>query len=369
MKTGTTYVQNLLMANRATLREQGWLVPPQADLVVRGVREVLGITDAGRTGLGETPTWDRLTGRVRDWKGPGSLISMEFLSYARPPAAERVIAGLAGTDVHVVLTVRDAAGALPSQWQSLSRNGGTASWPDFAEQVRSASKRRPSPAAKAFRRTQDIPRMLQVWSELVPPDRLTVITVPPSRAPRDLLWQRFLSVVGIDPSATSLDSSAFENPRLGYGSCELLRRLNAAGLADAKPSAYRKVVRFVARNHLLGLRDAETKPRLDRATAEFAAGLNRKTRTTTAKRARLVGRLDELPVTVADSASLDPGSRPAQVDDAEVLRAARAARGGVLGYYADKGLTLPSDGSAEPAADLDTEVDRLAILMRAAMRA
>jgi hypothetical protein len=369
MKTGTTYVQNLLQSNRAALRQQGWLVPNQAGAVVRGVREVLGLTDAGKAGLKDTPTWDLLTDRVRSWDGAGALISMEFLSYARVAAAARVIEGLAGTDVHVVLTVRDAAGALPSQWQSLSRNGGATSWPDFAEEVRSASKLARTPAARAFARTQDIPRMLRVWSGLVPPERLIVVTVPPSSAPRDLLWKRFLSVAGIDSDATSLDSSAFDNPRLGYGSCELLRRLNAAGLSTAKPSAYRRVVRYTARQHLLGLRDSESKPRLDAATASFAADLNRKTRKMVAKRAQVVGSLDELPVATADEASLDPGARAAQVSEPEVARAAEAARSGMLVYYSENGLSVPDDETTEPSADLDVAVRRLAVLMRTAMDA
>jgi len=46
MKTGTTYVQNLLKANRKALKKQGWLVPP-GPLVTVGVREVMGLTDAG----------------------------------------------------------------------------------------------------------------------------------------------------------------------------------------------------------------------------------------------------------------------------------------------------------------------------------
>ena len=369
MKTGTTYVQNLLQSNRRVLRQQGWLVPRQAQPVVRGVREVLGLTDDGRDGLEATPTWDLLTDRVRSWPGVGSVISMEFLSYARREAATRVIKGLTGTDVHVVLTVRDAAGALPSQWQSLSRNGGVTSWPEFACELRTASRPRRTPAARAFARTQDIPRMLRVWSGLVPPDRLTVVTVPPSSAPRDLLWRRFLSVAGIDADATSPDSSAFENPRLGYGSCELLCRLNAAGLREVKPSAYRKVVRYISAEHLLGLRDAESRPRLDAATAEFAAGLNQKTRKMVERHAQLVGSLDELPVAVADRASLDPGTRPTQVDDSEVARAAAAARHGMLGYYSDNGLVLPGDDVTEPSGDLDTAVRRLAVLMRAAMEA
>ena len=169
--------------------------------------------------------------------------------------------------------------------------------------------------------------MLGVWGALLPADRLTVVTVPPSGSARDDLWQRFCNAAGVSADGTTVDDSAFGNPALGYGSVELLRRINAAGLKQVRPSAYRKVVRYVARNHLIPLRSGESRPQLDRATADFALDLNARTLAAVREHAVLVGRSEELP-TEADTSAL-PDAPPA-VPEAEVAAAAEAARLGMV---------------------------------------
>lgn len=362
MKTGTTYVQNLLKANRKALKKQGWLVPA-GPLVTVGVREVMGLTDAGRKAVkGATPKWDKVVRQAKSWEGAGSLVSMEFLSYAGPDRARAVIESFGADRVHVVLTVRDAAGALPSQWQSYSRNGGEFAWPDFARAITGERGKRRSAAVRTFHRTQDIPRMLEVWGALLPSSRLTVVTVPGRGSPRDELWNRFCSAAGVDSTATTVDEAAFGNPQLGYGSVELLRRINAAGLKQVRPSAYRKVVRHVARNHLIALRDDESRPGLDRETAEFAADLNRRTLAAIKEHAILIGSPDELATEVDLSGLPD---EPAPVGEDEVARAAEAARLGMLAWYAERGTHAPADLNA-PASDVDTAVSTLATAMQKA---
>jgi hypothetical protein len=368
MKTGTTYVQNLLGANRKALASQGWDLPRQP-LVVRGVRQVLGLTDAGPRAVAKrTPGWDELVGQLRDGPGRGALLSMEFLSYAHPDDVERILAGLGDLAPKIVLTVRDATGAIPSQWQSLTRNRGLAGWPDFAVAVRSEGRgpkatRRPY---RAFERTQGIVRMLETWSAAVPPDRLYVVTVPRSPAPRDLLWHRLLSVAGVDAEQTRTEDVVFGNPRLGYGSCELIRRLNASGLRDVPPSAYRRAVRFVARNHLLPLRAEESEPRLDAATAEHAVVLNARARAAAERHATVVGDLDDLPVTVDPERPVDPGREPAPVPDAEVGRAAEAALQGARAYCAELGVAAPAERGG---SGLDARVAEVVTTLRTAIDA
>lgn len=362
MKTGTTYVQNLLKANRKALKKQGWLVPG-GPLVTAGVREVMGLTDAGvKAADGATPKWDKVCRETETWTGAGSLVSMEFLSYAGPDRARRVIESFGAERVHVVLTVRDAAGALPSQWQSYSRNGGEFSWPEFARALTRAGGKRRSPAVRTFHRTQDIPRMLDVWGALLPASRLTVVTVPGKGSPRDELWNRFCHAAGVDASTTTVDDSAFGNPALGYGSVELLRRINAAGLKQVRPSRYRKVVRYVARNHLIALRDSESRPQLDRETAQFAAELNRRTLVAVRDRAVLIGSPDELPTDIDTSGLPD---EPVQVGEAEVAAAAEAARLAMLKWFDKHGGAAP-EALRSPATGLDTAVTDLALAMQAA---
>lgn len=362
MKTGTTYVQNLLKSNRKRLKKQGWLVP-QGPLVTLGVREVMGLTDAGpKATKAATPKWDEVVAQCADWDGAGSLVSMEFLSYAGPDRARRVVESLGADRVHVVLTVRDAAGALPSQWQSWSRNGGEYSWPDFARAITRADLKRPSPAVRTFHRTQDIPRMLEVWGALVPPSRLTVVTVPAKGSPRDELWNRFCHAAGVDASATVVDDSAFGNPQLGYGSVELLRRINGAGLTQVRPSAYRKVVRYLARNHLIPLREQESRPELDQETAEFAADLNQRTLAAVKQYGVLIGRPDELPTEV-EAEGLP--QEPADVPESEVAAAAEKARQGMLTWFAEHEREAPAD-LLSATSEIDAAVARLAAAMQSA---
>ncbi|WP_345459318.1 hypothetical protein [Nocardioides marinquilinus] len=376
MKTGTTYVQNLLEVNREALASQGWWAPDQRR-VVRATRELLALTDdagRGRRGLrgrpsATSPRWEKLLAEARERPEPHTVVSMEFLSFAERARARQVVASASGLDVHVVLTARDAVGALPSQWQSLTRNRSSLAWPEFAEAARLAGAGgRPGsrPGVKAFRRTQDLPRMVEAWGEAVPRERFSVVTVPGSDQPRDLLWTRLLGVLGVDPAATTPESP-FSNPQLGYGSCELLRRVNGAGLAGLKAGDYRRVMRRLARGHLLPLRDRQTRPRPDRATAEAAVGLNARTLDAVGRWATLVGDPADLPVGLAADVELDPGTSPGLPPDDEVRLAAQTAWRGGAELCAEEGLALPADLPAEAPDDLDRAVTGLATMLGVAI--
>ena len=371
MKSGTTYVQDLLRTNAPALLAAGWWVPEQKRAVqaVRQLLEVPGVAVDGPAAGGGVPTdaadsprWTALLEQVREQAAApgrrGAVVSMEFLSFLTPAGAEAVAASASGLDLRVVLTVRDAAAALPSQWQSLTRNGATVSWPGFAQAARSAyaepQRQPPRHGAGAFRRTQDVPRMLEAWAGAVGPDRFDVVTVPAPGAPRDLLWARCCAVLGVEPSATTTDG-AFDNPRLGYGACELLRRVNAL-LALVAGRPYRRVVRRLTRDHLLPLRDAQSRPRLDAATAAFAADLNARTLAAAASRATLVGDPADLPTRADPARPLDPGDAPAPPPGPEVLDAARALHAGAVALCAEDGLTVPPELAAWTPEGLDHAV-------------
>lgn len=352
MKTGTTYVQHLLQDNRPVLEAAGWWVP-EHKRVVQATRQLLdlgGLTvgsgpdaDGGVPDLAAAPKWVALLAEARERSAEpgcrGAVLSMEFLSFVLPRGAALVRDSAGDLDLHVVLTVRDAVHALPSQWQSLTRNGQDLSWPEFAAGARAP---RPAPGRPAFRRTQDVPRMLRTWSGVVPPERLSVVTVPRrSDASRAVLWSRLCQVLGVDAAATEV--TAFDNPQLGYGSCELMRLVNAAGLEPGSVRPYRKVVRRLTKDHLLPLRTEQSRPRCDEATAAFALDLNARTRALAADVATLVGDLADLPVERGPDEALDPGDTPAPPPVDEVLRAAAALHAGALALCAELGLEVPDD--------------------------
>ncbi|MGH3358211.1 MAG: hypothetical protein ACRDO7_05375, partial [Nocardioidaceae bacterium] len=137
MKTGTKHLQNLMEVNADSLARAGYLFPVEhgwSDQVF-ATREILRMTGDARVRRRAEGKWDRVATQMLDHDGPASIFSMEFLSFAHRPGVRRIARSLEAADVHVILTVRDAIGVIPAQWQTSARNGHTASWREFAEQV------------------------------------------------------------------------------------------------------------------------------------------------------------------------------------------------------------------------------------------
>lgn len=348
MKTGTTYLQSLLESNRAALGEAGFLLPGTPRELTLGVRDILRLTrndpalEARASGV-----WSGQVAKMRDWRGPASIYSMEFLASADETEAARVIDSLQGLDVHVILTVRDALSAIPAEWQRWSRNRGTMGWPDYVEQLREG---RSGSATRVFTKTQDVVRMVRTWAPLVPAGRFHVLVVQNPSAPRELLWERFAGIVGVDPAVADT-SLVRPNPSLGFGASDLLRRINPVQ-HGTHHLAYKRVERHAAREVFWPHREHEPKHRLDAATAEFALDWNRTVREALqADGVRVVGDLADLP-TEADPQRFDPGDRPVDVDPAVVGACARLMVEGYEARAAEAGRPLPPRDSDERAAAL-----------------
>jgi hypothetical protein len=76
-----------------------------------------------------------------------------------------------------------------------------------------------------FWRYQDVPAILRRWSAGLPADRVHLVVVPPSGAPRDELWLRSASVLGVDVAGLATEARR-ANDSLGLVEAELLRRVN-----------------------------------------------------------------------------------------------------------------------------------------------
>lgn len=337
MKTGTTFLQQLMADHRAALAQHGWNVPRNQGA---GLRSMLaGAHEPGRTGR-QARMSRQLLDAVQEYDGRASLVSWEFLSFVDQPAATRLLEDL-GLEVDVILTVRDAARTMPAQWQTRCRNGTTIPWPRFAASIGDwLEAGSTSHAARVFERTQGIPRMLDVWTGVVGADRLRVVTVPQSSSDRLLLWRRFAEAAGVD-QAVPVDSGVRHNPSLGYPSCELLRRINEEMGPDF-PDDCGRLIKAVVAPDLEARAGVEPRVRPDGPGLEVAAAWNN--RTVDAIRAagvRVVGDLDhDLPT----QAPADAAPVPPPTDD-ELLEAAAAARDSLTGL------------GATPAPDRPTGVD------------
>jgi len=322
MKTGTSYLQQLLLDNKETLLRHGVLFPgPRgwSDQVV-AVRDALDLRLDNEIKERATGAWSRLRAEMLAYEGT-SVVSMEFLSFASAGKARAVVRSLRGAEVHVILTVRDASRVIPAQWQENTQNRDTTSWPDYVGAILAGDDNEGT-SWRAFMRAMNIPRMLDAWSSAVPKERLHVVLVPASGSRPEELWERFASVIGVDPSVCSPPASQ-RNSSLGYASADLMRRVNVE-LADLGMHAYTKTMKSYLAKQVLSGREGEPKVTTDRALSEFALNWNRTMSDAIAKSgANVVGDPTDLDVASSTATVIEPPS------DDQVLAAATDAVAGL----------------------------------------
>ena len=228
MKSGTTFIQQMLSHHREALASDGVLFPGRGSYVrqINAVRDLLdmpGTVPATRL----EGAWNDLRHEIAEWTGGTSIVSVEQLSVAPAKRVPSIIESLAPATVHVVLTARDLARVLPSTWQENVQNGLTWTWPDFLASAMERPDADPT-AGQRFWRQHDLVRTTNRWADVVGPERVHLVTLPPSGAPRDLLWKRFCAVVGMDAARYPADGAALRsNKGLDRASAEMLRRVNA----------------------------------------------------------------------------------------------------------------------------------------------
>jgi hypothetical protein len=340
MKTGTSFLQDVMIANQRSLAEAGYLFPGETwPDQSRAVRDILfDPSPDPRMRAQLHGMWAKLRDQMLAHQGRASIISMEFLSFADEERARRIVDSLGGADVHAVLTVRDAAAAIPAQWQTTCRNGGKLPYERMLTGVRlaldEAGDHQHRPPYRLFQRTQGIPRMLDAWVPVVGPERMHVVTVPPRGSDPVLLWHRFAQVVGVDPTGASLEK-VLTNPSLGLASTELVRLLNVE-LGKVNPMDYRGVVKGpLARLILAGRAHLEAPVRLDRRGAALAARWNGVVLDAVAAHGvSLVGSPDDLPTAPPGPETPDSLAAPTE---GELLSAAATARAGLIALRDDLG--------------------------------
>lgn len=240
-KTGTSFLQDLLFGSRDRLEDIGVRYP--ADRFDAHFLAALDLMQLPWGGLEAEAVgaWDRLAAQVRDWSGT-AIVSHEILARASRIHVSRALDSLdAGdTEIHVVLSARDLVRQIPAEWQENVKHRRTMPYATFLEDLQEPS--RTSGAASWFWSVQEVPDILDRWGSSLPRERVHLVTVPPSGAPSDLLWNRFSDVLGLDPAEFSLDDIRV-NASLGSTEATLVRRLNEQ-VAEVLPNHhYRALVR------------------------------------------------------------------------------------------------------------------------------
>ncbi|WP_309647734.1 hypothetical protein [Nocardioides sp.] len=305
MKSGTSYVQQRLEANRDLLRERGVLLPGE-----RWRDQVLAVSDVlGREQLAgkSAGRWARLVAEAEAHDGV-VVVSMEFLGPATPESIAQVVASFARVPVDVVVTLRDLGRTVPAMWQESLQNGGTRAWGDYVGLL--DGKRKP---AQAFWRQQGMGRIVDNWVAAVGAAHVALVTLPPPGADPGLLWSRFCEAAGLD----ALDAApvAPANTSLDAASAMVLRELNLLLEQDGIASGdYHRLVKFELGKRALAGRTGESigfdPPRWLRERAATIRGRLE------ASGARVVGDLDDL------SPRATPGTDPDAVPATDLAAAA-----------------------------------------------
>lgn len=230
-KSGTTFLQSVWWANKPALREQGLLLPGRgindhywASCEVRGGPPLRHVPEHGQQ------SWRRLLNRVADFDGD-ALISHELFSAAATDRARQALEDVAevADEVHVIVTARDLVRQIPAEWQQRTKHGHSQTFAEFVEQVQ-------HDPTMHFWRVQDLPAVLDRWSQGVDPSRVHLVVLPPPGGPSSLLWDQLCTVTGVDGTGMP-ERASRRNESLGLAEAEVMRRisgeLNRDGLAKS----------------------------------------------------------------------------------------------------------------------------------------
>lgn len=309
MKSGTTFIQQRCNVNRETLAQQGILFPgPTWGTQARAVADLNGSKHA------HEGAWASLRDEINAHPGT-AIVSMESLAPIRAPRIAQLVSDFPGTNLRVVVTVRDLGRTVPAMWQETVKNRGTSTWAEYLHAIEHGGG-----AGKRFWRRQSAGQIVNRWAKGVGADHVTVITVPPPGAPSELLWERFCQVAGITPADWVEAPRA--NESLGAPSAMLMRRLNVE-LADLGVQAYKRRVKAFGKHVLVHRKRDE-----DAIGFTVPAWLRRKS-------TRMISAIAESGVeVVGDLTELEPvdtrGADPDSVRPEQELESAVAALSTVL---------------------------------------
>ena len=127
-KTGTTYLQDRLSLNAASLRRHGYRYPtgPHADMFLAAL-DLLDRPWGGMRPQAEGE-WDALVRRTKRARGT-VVLSHEILAGAKPAEAARALDDLSFAEVHVVYSARDVARQVAAEWQEQLKHQRKVSFP------------------------------------------------------------------------------------------------------------------------------------------------------------------------------------------------------------------------------------------------
>ena len=262
-KTGTSYLQSIMRQSRPALAAQGFgLLPSRKGSpfhLMLAVRDELSAEMDPPQAFAALEDF-RADAAAASWER--TLVSQELLGAAEPDQIAVLLDALPDYETHVIVTVRDLAGFLPSAWQQHVKARGVLPFAVYLDRFAASDREIPHPA-------YDLHRVLDRWDVHVPADRMHIVVLPKRGTAETVLLDRFCSVLGVDPR--TLDTEApVSNASLGLVQAELLRRVNVE-LGDRLPhprAGYREQGKVFLGETILSPQRGDV-ARLPRGTAEW----------------------------------------------------------------------------------------------------
>jgi hypothetical protein len=311
-KTGTTFLQQVMWRNRAELAARGVVLPGHhAQDHYRAQQDLRAIpkmpSDPAASWAGE---WEIMAREARQARKV-AVISHELFCAADPEQAGRAVTSLLPAEVHVVLTVRDMGTLLPAEWQETVKHRNTRSWEDWLGDVIDTESQAQDRRQFWFWRVHDTMAILDLWARHVPPERMHVIMTPQRGGSDGLLWERFASLLEVDPAVADTTRSR-PNASLGLPEIEFLRRLNEV-LPDEVPDwFYMWNVKETLAHRALAARPRDTRLLLPASRDAWAAEQAELLITSLRGSGyHIIGDLDELRPRPAAQAPASPADQPA----------------------------------------------------------
>lgn len=218
-KSGTTYLQRVLWRNVEVLRQGNVLLPGTFKRHYTAAKSVTDRERMRQVNIKVNDAWPRLAGQSNSWPGD-VLISHELFAPATAGQAAAAKGALHAAETHLILTARSLHKQIPAAWQQGVRGGRTLPFDGYLEHLRTDKGR-----AAWFWSVQDLADIAHRWGADIPEERIHIVTVPPDSSNPGMLWQRYASVLGIDPASCDIDIPK-KNVSVGAVEAELTRRVN-----------------------------------------------------------------------------------------------------------------------------------------------
>jgi hypothetical protein len=233
LKTGSTFLQDLLWRHRDDLARQGYHHPgAHANEMWLAANDVQDGTFVDYEIPQASGVWAQVCQRALAYDGP-SVISHEMLGLSTEEHIDRIVSSLSPARLQVIVMARSLAAMLPSLWQesvkSVGRDG-RQSWPAFLASQRATRV----PVTDAL-------LIVQRWLAHIPAEQVHVVTVPPAGTDPAVLLGRFSAALRIDATSWPADA-AVRNVSIDMVQAELIRRLNQTSAASLDHRAQRLLV-------------------------------------------------------------------------------------------------------------------------------